>query len=296
MIKKVLALLLCIISLSSLVACGSDNEVDDTAKDTNSSAVDNSGDDTEQSSELTFWYNQQDWKNIPEGDYDGVLFLSKLTTPIDISKLDETSKPYHWFPNGVEGRNAESISDIIYSDALVYGGEDGKPSSISTQTTFDEQWMYHNTENPDGIHSIKICNFTQAENDPDSELPVKTCYENNWWYIEFPIESLGVSTEVYDDDYQIEIAEAVLKRFGAPDYFVTYSDFDENVKNNELLILYDLIYEFDEYIIEIPFSETIFSEYDTHNFLVDEVGRYARYYTKECWEELKPTKTIKNIE
>lgn len=291
--KKFIALTLSTILVVSLTGCSSNSNGENSSeasKSSNTSVSASSEQDSESSknteSNLTFWYNQKNWKEL-SGTYDGTLLTAKVKAPIDISKLDEYNcSPYHWFPNGVNGRNAKSINEILTSDEIQTPG--GNPTSIGPQSAFDEKWLDLDLESC-GIASINIYNYNEDDNKSDKSIPISTCYKNNWWYMLLNYEALGISPEVQDKDYQIERADGLVNVLGAPTYVINEygSDFKETLNKNNGAIYYLLIYDFGEYVISVFMNEHIMNEYDSAILEVSEI----KYYPKECWEQ-----ELKNIE
>lgn len=286
--KKFIALTLSTMLMVSFAGCSGSNEESssevsknnsDTATSASSKQDSESSKNTE--SNLVFWCNQKNWKEIT-GTYDGTLLTAKVKAPIDLSKLDEyNSSPYHWFPNGVNGRNAESISEILTSEEKQT--PQGNPTSIGTQSSFDEHWLDLGLED-DGIKSIGIYNYNEDDstndNPTDNSLPISTCYKNNWWYMTLNIEAFGVSSEVQDKNYQIEKADGLIEVLGSPTYMIC--DYGiKSLEQNEGAIYYSLVYDYGEYFISISINEHIMNKYNSAILEVNEIT----YYTKESWEQ-----------
>lgn len=267
--------------LTSIAGCGSSDGQTENAGASNEESTSDSdiaNDNVEQNDEddLVFWYNQQDWGNI-QGTYDGTLLTVKMQAPIDLSTIDECSAPYHWFPNGVQGRDAETISEILESDVIqrpggdwasIWGGEEERGET-------------------DGIIKIGIYNYSE------DKLPIKTCYENGWWRMKLDCDAFGISVGTEISDYEIEKADALVELLGTPTYITDDCGcFSERIAENEGGIYYQMIYEFDEYVISVDMREQIMHQYDAKVLVVEELT----YYTKECWEQELDESIIINVQ
>lgn len=284
--KKFIALILLSTILTlSFTGCSGSNEENksETSKNSDASASSLSEKSSGSSdSNLVYWYNQKNWKEL-SGTYDGTLLTAKVKAPIDISKLDEyNSSPYHWFPNGVDGRNAKSINEILSSDEMQTPS--GTPTSIGTQSAFDEKWLDLDLED-DGIASIQIYNYNENDNKVDNSISISDCYKNNWWSMSLNYEALGVSSEVQDNDYQIERADGLVKVLGTPTYIIneygTREQFEQSIKTNEGAIYYSMVYDFDEYVLKIFTYEHVMNEYNSAMLTIEKI----EYFTKESWEQ-----------
>lgn len=300
--KKFIALTLCAMLMVSFTGCGDNSNEENSnkaSKSSNTSVSASSKQDSESSknteSNLVFWYNKNNWKEI-SGTYDGTFVTANLKAPIDISRLDEHGcTPYAWFPNGRKARNAKSINEILTSNEKQL--PQGNRTKICTQLSFDKKWISADGED-DGIAEICIYNYNEDvannNNHIDNSLPISTCYKNNWWYVILKSEAFGVPTKSQNSYYQDDRADALIKVLGAPKYVINdySSDFQEILNKNEGSTYYRLVYDFGEYVITVSVNELIMNEYNSAHLEIREI----KYYPKECWEqELKKIEKSKII-
>ena len=226
----------------------------------------------------TFWLNSIKWSK-QNNNID--LYNNKISLPIRLENLDICSAPYSFWPDGVNQTNAETIQDILKSTTKINAGRETK---ISTQRKFvDGSWRDYD-EVPDNIESIYIKNYTEAVS------TTAECYNNGWWYItnQYNLDDvLGVdltnNTEYRKDWDESPLLDMAVNKFGAPTYINMFKTYSENLKLNEGMIIYDLVYEYSEYTITLTVSEMIMSEYDSQTIKFGGIT----YYTKECWEKEK---------
>lgn len=226
----------------------------------------------------TFWLNSIKWSK-QNNNID--LYNNKISLPIRLENLDICSAPYSFWPDGVNQTNAETIQDILKSTTKINAGRETK---ISTQRKFvDGSWKDYD-EVPDNIESIYIKNYTEAVS------TTAECYNNGWWYItnQYNLDDvLGVdltnNTEYRKDWDESPLLDMAVNKFGAPTYINMFKTYSENLKLNEGMIIYDLVYEYSEYTITLTVSEMIMSEYDSQTIKFGGIT----YYTKECWEKEK---------
>lgn len=234
----------------------------------------------------TFWLNSIEWSK-QNNNID--LYNNKISLPIKLENLDVCSAPYSFWPDGVNQTNAETIQDILKSTTEINAGRE---TQISTQRKYvDGSWKDYD-EVPDNIESIYIKNYTEAVS------TTAECYNNGWWYItnKYNLDDvLGVdltnNTEYRKDWDESPLLDMAIDKFGSPTYIGMLKNYSDNLKSNEGMIIYDLVYEYNEYTITFSVSEMIMSEYDSQTI---KFGRIT-YYTKECWEKEK-NETADNIE
>ena len=227
----------------------------------------------------TFWLNSIKWSK-QNNNID--LYNNKISLPIRLENLDICSAPYSFWPDGVNQTNAETIQDILKSTTKINAGRETK---ISTQRKFvDGSWKDYD-EVPDNIERIHIKNYTKEFS------TTAECYNNGWWYITNQnnfANALGldlttnntVGIKAWDKTPLLNMA---VNKLGAPTYINMFKTYSENLKLNEGMIIYDLVYEYSEYTITLTVSEMIMSEYDSQTIKFGGIT----YYTKECWEKEK---------
>ena len=120
----------------------------------------------------------------------------------------------------------------------------------------------------------------------DERLTTQQCYDNGWWYIEaiYNLEDvLGI--EITDENYSsdrnaISAFDKIAEKYGQPSYIMGW-DTLESINVNDGALYIELVYEYDDYVVDIFLSDHIMVEYDTQ--LTQLQGVY--YYSKECWNK-----------
>ena len=225
----------------------------------------------------TFWLNSIEWSKQNNNIN---LYNDKISLPIKLENLDVCSAPYSFWPNGLNQTNAETIQDILKSTTKIKAGSE---TEIATQTKFvDGSWKDYD-EVPDNIERIHIKNYTKEAS------TTAECYNNGWWYITNQnnfANALGldlttnntVGIKAWDKTPLLDMA---VNKLGAPTYIRILKSTSKNLELNEDAIMYDLVYEYNEYVIILPVTESIQSEKDIQTLSLAGLT----YYTKECWEE-----------
>lgn len=294
--KKLNLIVIAIIAIIIVVAVvfifiPKDNNKQQTASENNQTGVseeetDDLNESTEKNTGKTFWLNSIEWSKQNNKIY---LYNNKISLPIRLENLDVCSAPYSFWPDGVNQTNADTIQDVLKSTTKINAGRETK---ISTQSKFvDGSWKDYD-EVPDNIESIYIKNYTEAVS------TTAECYNNGWWYItnQYNLDDvLGVdltnNTEYRKDWDESPLLDIAIDKFGSPTYIGMFKNYSENLKLNEGMIIYDLVYEYNEYTITFTVSEMIMSEYDSQTIKFGGIT----YYTKECWEKEK-NENADNIE
>lgn len=302
--KKLLLLILTCSVLLTMAACGkTDNTTSHTGSENQTTTENdnrtttgnenvNTDTATDESAEtedsgMVFWFLTQAWDE-PKDTFEGGLFNESVTLPLDISTLDSLCAPYDWWGD-YDGRShsrqeSQSIQEILTDEGLLYPTNKNSPTSSATHLR---------TQNDtDGIYEIYLFNFDDSEN----SIPLKSCYENGWWMTEADehrdfkqVLMLDDTAEPANKDYQTELLNAILEKFGTPDYLKYVSGtngeegFYEKLAEKEGTLYYNMIYEYPEFTLEIAVGEMIMSKSNTQILEVYSV----RYYPESCWAAVK---------
>ena len=223
---------------------------------------------------MIHWIKTVKWNEDAEG-FTECLFNEGLTLPINLENIDTICAPYYYWTGGYGGANAETMQNILSNTDLF---ESDTP--IATQTSFYDGWIDSDKE-PDNITKMYLVNYNE-----DERLTTQQCYDNGWWYIEaiYNLEDvLGI--EITDENYSsdrnaISAFDKIAEKYGPPSYIMGW-DTLESINVNDGALYIELVYEYDDYVVDIFLSDHIMVEYNTQ--LTQLQGVY--YYSKECWNK-----------
>lgn len=281
--KKLIALLLTLVMVLSMAACGKSDTGAHSEKKEN--AGEQSGENDEriksdgkqdepyepiQPDGPMFWYNRQVWERVPEGNCGNTLLSVNIPTPIDLKKIDEFCQPYYCYAG-----EFTSFADVIASDEIVLDERHDlyeiHPSDFSSN-------IY------DGIDTIFLV-WPDAVQEEDREVSAADCYENGWWYLRFEtgIALLPGVENTYDNP--TAQGDALLELLGAPSYGLYIpaldKDFETVLETNGEgsitgVLSYQLIYERDGYVLQLSVRD----DSENGELEID----YFYYYPEEYWE------------
>ncbi len=203
---------------------------------------------------------------------------------IDTSTDEQTDGMTHWIKTAEWNEDAEGFTEFLYSEEYTL------PISLEKLQIYDPaRRVYADSDYecfPDSsnIEELYIVNYSSED------MTAQQCCDNNWWYLEtywsnktaeLGIDMEQLSSDYWDDHYEAPLLDIVAEKYGAPSYILMSDAFKNNIDHNDGVLAYQLVYEYDEYVISLFIMDHIMAEYDTHNVQLD--GLY--YYTPECWEK-----------
>lgn len=273
-IKRISVLLLAVALLTPLVGCGSYYYI----KNSENNPKNNLEESTENSTENYLEENTENGNgnyleentenstgNAPENDMtlwfttiektepkDGLeyIFDKQFTLPIDFSKIEADEQYY------------EDIKEALTSKDLVTQGYDINPENDKYKPT------------------IRVKNYS------DAILSVADCYEDNQWLIYSYIDTeKGNLNGVFQPDiadkprYDYKektspLLNAIVQKIGSPTVYLK-----KRANENSTSVDYTLIWQNDEYTLEIGVNEVYLQESDTQDLFIEDVV----YYTPEVW-------------
>lgn len=196
------------------------------------------------------------------------LYGDLISIPI---KLTDFEGKCDYFEYGYN-REAKKIGDI---DIILTRTDDYTTVKLRN---YDKTWF-------EEISWFEIKNLTKEDKS------TQECIENGWWYTDqIDIdEALDIDMSK-NDEYkpgkdERALMEAVIEKMGAPTYVYLQSSCVDTMKEKDGVILYSLVYEFEEYTLELPVSEIILAEYDVYECNTADYETY--YYPKQYWEKEK---------
>lgn len=196
------------------------------------------------------------------------LYGDLITMPI---KLTDFEGKCDYFEYGYN-KEANKISDI---DIILTRNYDYTKVKLRN---YDKTWF-------EEISWFEIKNLTKEDKS------TQECIENGWWYTDdIDIdEALNIDMSKIDEynpgKDERTLLEAVIEKMGAPTYVYLQSGYIDTMKEKDGSILYSLVYEFEEYTLELPVSEMILAEYDMYE--CDTADYETFYYPKQYWENEK---------
>lgn len=244
------------------------------------------------------WINSVNWgpknENLNNNEF-GISF------PFKLEDLDKFNVSCGWN----DSPKSPTITEWITSNDILEWDDPKKSFEHCTRGTlveskseykFDETLGKYINYNPFHLAEFNIYNLS------DSEATVNDCYKKGWWKIEqdgrldiaFAMED--PDDEYHKDRYTKPLLNTIAKKMGKPTYIICYpiQSTPEDMDNNEGSFRYQLVYEYDNFVIHADFYESYFKE---SNF--DQYGPVNLVYCpKEYWEQTKPTEQdyIKTID
>lgn len=289
--KKLLCWILAVLMLAMLAGCGNepaepgnpvpgtsangekgqeqqpneDVDVDPDAPITNENQID------ENSKGETFWIHSIDWSKQRDSA-DLTLFNGMVSLPIKLEDLETCSTQYSF----------DELQKTLESETKIYS-----ETTISNYTEYiDGKWII--SDEVPHIGSITIKNYS------DAGSTAAECYSNGWWCIcnSYNIDDALGFDATKSDEYNKEMNERplldmALEKLGAPTYIRLNKSYSEYLEQNEGGLVYELVFEYNDFTIIIPVLEVIVSEYDAHTIKCSGLEDGMVYYTKECWEKEK---------
>lgn len=273
--KRFLSLLLALMMVLSLVACGSDaadagseEDVSDIVEDT----ADDTSDEANTEEELIWWGNNYEAWGEQKENPELVLFRGNFIPPIELKNIYDFATEI--IMEDIEDYNALVNSEIMIEDSAelyVYYGKS------ETGETDGDDWI-----------KIEFQNFKNIDGTGEA-LPLKDLVNNNWWYVseEFSIEdALGIYVEDEDwekygdtEDYVSNdemLLYKIVEELGGPAQIHVYYMVDDGYRNN---IYYYLLYEYPNYSIGVSVHE------EERNGACGREIEEVRYAPNEYWPQ-----------
>lgn len=279
--KRTFSLLLVLVMLLGLTACGKDK----TAQEAGGSKTDTPQNEapanpdpeppavTEKPEGPMFWYNLQDWSNIPKGSFDGTLFSVDMPIPIDMNNIDAYCAPYHWEVEYEDSGDAETLSEILTSSDIYMNGRHNTcvitPAEFSHEENFAEN----------GFKGIYI--LCPEDTPKKTDVSVKECYEQGLWYIDIWPNSLLLG-DYGTHSGPCAVGDALIDLFGKPSYCLYYTHEAQRLSTNDggdsglTPLQYYMIYEHEQYTLEIQVMDNTQSELSIFS---------CTYYPAEYWQQ-----------
>lgn len=243
-----------------------------------------------ESSGEKFWISDVQWGEVKPQPTGG-LFTETAVLPLDLNNIDEMCSPYRcWFYDNYQ---TETMQEIFALDAPVESLHNGTfpitdaPRSIITQELMqDGKWMENGYnidlgKPDDNINYIGFVNLRDKNEEPHT---VAECYEKGWWYLDFPQKALMIESDS-DKGWR----DALVEKFGKPTYIgfqYGRDNFDASCELNEGLMVYGLIWEYEDYTIIIWLTEGIYADAAgsaSHNYTYEN----GNYLSNGLWNTLK---------
>ena len=237
------------------------------------------------------WINSVNWgpknENLNDNEF-GISF------PFKLEDLDKFNVSCRWKANS----KVPTITEYVNSSELVDTFDDVTTISLVSKSEYkyDETLGKYINYNPFHLATFDIYNLS------DSEATVTDCYKKGWWKIEQDnLLDVAFAMEDPDDEYHKDrytkpLLDTIAKKMGKPTYILCYpiQSTPEDMDNNEGLFSYQLVYEYNDFVLLVEITEsydsdTRFDYYGPVNLV---------YCPTEYWNQTKPTEQdyIKTID
>ncbi len=267
--KKLIALLMAVVMVLALGACGNNEPEKEKDKNTNVSDDRTDGDTTEATEnsgaeKLKFWYHEIDWNSLPENVFDGKVLDGALSLPVDPEALDQVCAPF------ISGYGDAQVT-VPSFQALTVSQEltEGIDLRLDDSSPHRSQ-----------VAAVSIYNLNQGD---DGVVPTSyaQCFQNGWWSIHF--QESGIVQEEGPSWEDRAEANRILERFGKPtNVMIDANDtqFHDCLTSGEGELYYYLVYETDEYAMVVRLSDLVSSYYEVATMEIHSII----YYPKQMWE------------
>lgn len=262
-IYKTVSLILVITLLGTITGCGKEkttgfNPVAEYNKRMSS-----------ENSNNTYWFNRADFGESKE-NCELSIFNSDIKLPIELRDLDNYCDKYKYYVNGgryedVTDGNTSTIADVI----KITNNIGGKSTKVYLNNTSEES--------PYKFGTMNICNFDEEP------APLNECIEKGWWKIGVDDSGIGANLseefglgELYDNE---DILNEAIEKLGRPDKLIADKDFYEEVANNDGAISYELVFDYNTYVITIMVIECIVNGNEKTDI------NALTYWTRECFDK-----------
>lgn len=241
-----------------------------------------SSDDTAPTSKYHFLVEEVEPSGKVYPSLNGNLFAKDITVPVNLPEASKNWGELHFYPNGVKCEKYNSFEEVL---------KDDRPTKA---VQFDQGWSYltkfHVLSGKDET-VFKAENYLSQvvfPNFSDKEMTASEMYEKNWWYIESneytaPELALQLGTDaVYDDNTaNAEFYRDMIKQLGQPSRIIPVYGSLEYGDGKSMSSYYLLVYEYEDYVLEIFVCEMILEKVELHTTKIAGL----KYYPRECWDE-----------
>ena len=251
------------------------------------------------------WLSTADFSEPPRDSFEGGLTEFAIEGAIDLEALDSTLAPYK------TGKYSHDVYYNTYAELLA--DEVSMLNGMQFSWTYKDQNKGYYTidtmgvsffsdkereDKPKGINSITVYNFTQdADNFREDTRSVGYCLQQGWWSIDIgqysPDEALlNIDCDRPKDDDRAFL-DAIIEKFGTPDYFTAPSGFDDFAGARETgmgILYYNMVYEYDDFVLLIFLQEDIRNVADAGKEpIYTNIIRVntSQYFTRACWDKYK---------
>ena len=261
-----------IIAAVSFTNNDDDNDITDNRNVTVSEDNDTTTDEITEASteddskEMVNWFKTAKWNT--EADGFKTLFTEGIGLPINPEEIENIVGPYDYFTDGYDKKEDKTLQDIL-----------NDPTECNREFKI---WPSHDENH----YNIMHMNFINYKEDEDIKLTAKQIYDEKWWCIfGFPW-GLGISEDELPDNgawgnYEAPVLDVIAEKYGAPSYILILNTDDLESEVAKAWLWYELVYEYDDYVVAIDIQDQPMPEYNAH---VLEIQQFI-YYTKECWEK-----------
>lgn len=229
--------------------------------------LDNTEEEVEEETEgMVNWFRTAKWNEEAEG-FTSNLFTEDITLPINLESIDDIAGPYEYFTDGFDKAQAPTMQEVL-SD---------------TRVCRREYKIWPDSEKDNNMHHIHFFNYREDEQE---ELTTRQIYDENWWCIYGTSFALGISPDQLPagflwGNYDAPVLDIVAEKYGAPSYILMLDVDDLNSDEAKFCLWYELVYEYDDYVVSLMVQDQPMPEYDVHCLALHQVT----YYTRECWDK-----------
>lgn len=138
------------------------------------------------------------------------------------------------------------------------------------------------------ISSFIIKNYS------DKKITAQEGIKKGWWYVGKESQNTLTKADIglndinadFNESEQKLIMSKIADSLGKPSYIYVYMDSEDGSNKN---LSYNVIYEYDDYTIDINVFEYINTNSDNYRMVIS----YLNYYKKEAWDNMKQIYTGK---
>ena len=240
---------------------------------------------------VKFWITQQQFTSEPltKLPEDFTVLDSKISIPFTYDTLDKYYQPC--------SKSTDEYFGLPYKDFF-------EKINIKGHETDDYRQEYKNfmyakgmtngydDEHPLTYGDLYVFNFSA------DDMTADKCFENDWWELEYTCPNgdgnayrfMGLTKDELGNDKDIAGKEALkqlIDKLGTPTYFsplltqkTPQEIEEEQFTQNYTSLMYDLAWEFDDYVVSVSITENIFDQKESLSF------NGMSIMPKEAWTKL----------